>query len=123
MAAIPKEWIERLFERLEEIYGAKWTRNVGSRKELLLTLWSHALAGLTGDEIKTAIQMCKDYPYSPIPTPIEFYHYAKKNILPPRVQKPVPRTAVNMAIAHVAIEKMKDKLSNKLPKNWNMPYA
>lgn len=117
MPALQKEWVERIFQRLKEIYGQRWIEYCGDvyRTNLLIILWSNALTGSSPEEIKYAINMCKNNSSSPIPTPIEFYYYGKKEVYPYRVKK-LENNAVNKAIAHGAISKMRDGLSGRLPK-------
>lgn len=108
MQRLPDSWIERIFERLKTIYPDSW-ENRPEKLDLLKITWSSALAGLSADEIKSALSMCAKNPKSPIPSPIEFYHYAKGVAYPYRLQVP-ERTEANKAVASVNLDKMKSKL-------------
>ncbi len=90
MEKLRRDWVERIFERLECVYKERWaTRyNDANLKELLVTQWSSGLAGLSPNEISKALTMCERFPYDTIPTVIEFYHYAKGYRRPAPIQPP-----------------------------------
>lgn len=123
MPALPREWVERIFQRLKEIYEHRWIQYCGDEYHTnrLMTLWSNALTGSSSEEIRHALNVCKNHPDSPIPNPIEFYYYGKKEVYPYKTKRThVESSAVNKAIAHGALSKMKDGLSGRLPKENNV---
>lgn len=123
MKTIPKEWIDRLFLRLSEIYGQRWLDYLEDEyhSARIFTLWSNALVGLTPSEMKYAIEACRDNPLASIPTPIEFYYIGKKKLYPVKI-KTIEKNAVNTAIAHGALSAMKDNLKGRV-RNENNIYA
>lgn len=76
---MPMDWVERIFSRLLEIYGERWTALYGNPKErnMYTTQWSTGLSGLTPNEIRFALNHCRSLPHSHVPSVVEFYHYAK----------------------------------------------
>lgn len=84
--SIPPEWIDRIFHRLGEIYGAGFTdriRSTDSFYELEKTRWRNGLYGATADEIKKVIELCRIGIIRRPPSVIDFYHYCKGHNLPP----------------------------------------
>lgn len=79
MYELPMDWIDRIFMRLQNIYGERWIKWYGHPKyqSLFKLIWSHGLFGLTSNEIRKAIVELSGYPYSAMPTLINFYHCAK----------------------------------------------
>lgn len=76
---LPLEWVDRIFMRLESIYGDKWKEllpNEG-KKQLYQKIWSTGLSGLKATEIQKALDACRSGDKYYPPTHIEFYHYAK----------------------------------------------
>lgn len=68
-----------LFERLESIYKDRWIASYGNpkHKDIYINQWSTGLSGLTFDEIKKALDICRYNENESIPHVVEFYHYAK----------------------------------------------
>ena len=118
MTPIPTEWIERIFVRLTEIYGDKFISYLGNETHTscMLILWKNSLIGLTPQEIKHALAVCRDNPLSPIPTPIEFFYIGKKKFYPYKV-KPVENHTINKAIANASISNIKEMLSGRKYEN------
>lgn len=115
MEKLPIAWVKRIFEHLSNIYKERWTEYENRYNRMLLcTIWSSALMGVNSDEIKRAIKMCQNYPYSPIPTPIEFYHFAKGIAYPYNLKK-IQITPESKTIATAALFKMKHQLNDKPP--------
>lgn len=110
---LPTEWVERIFERLAEIYGEPWTRHYVNpeKKSLNVTMWSTGLAGLTIDQIKSALALLRHSPGLFPPTVIEFYHYAKGIRKPYRYQ-PKIRKGGSTEIASGYINEIKNKLKH-----------
>lgn len=76
------DWVERLFTRFEEIYGATFTQLLDDPQDknfriFYKTIVANALNGLTNQEIKRGLYICNMYNYEPIPHPIEFWHRCK----------------------------------------------
>jgi hypothetical protein len=82
MEAIPPDWIDKIFNCLAEWYGDRWTRLIKKPHEesYLKTIWLNGLHGLTYDEIKNALRLCRRHAENktmPPPHVLEFYRYAK----------------------------------------------
>jgi hypothetical protein len=77
---LPEEWIERIFQRFEEIYKKAWTTprspSTTMYAAFLKDEWSRTLKELTAEEIRKGIQECKDHSINP-PTKEEFYKFCK----------------------------------------------
>ena len=72
---LPAEWVDRIFLRLTEIYGVKftgqWTKP--DYMDMAKTLWRGGLYGLNSAEIKHALSICLNSLNTP-PNAIEFFH-------------------------------------------------
>jgi len=120
MDKLKREWVERIFERLECVYKERWAvkYNDPNIRELLVTQWSSGLAGLSSTEIRRALTMCELYPYDTIPTVIEFYHYAKGYRQPSKVQPPHYLAPERKQLAQGYMDEIKSKLGRK-----NVPHG
>jgi len=62
----PLAWVERLFERLSGMYGARFADMwAGSDLEAVKAIWSEDLAGYSGEEIRCGIAACKSKAWPP----------------------------------------------------------
>jgi hypothetical protein len=114
-AKLPMDWVKRIFTRLEEIYGDKWQAVYClDKSEIYLTQWSTALAGLTADEIKNALAMCQESEGYDLPTPIEFYHYAKGLRVMPKSHKRFSSSSGNPEVAKEYLSKIRNVLRGTL---------
>ena len=79
MNSIPDAWVDRLFNVMSEIYSDKWNNFYGKNNKIdtFKRIWKSALHGLSADQIKIGIDVCKERLRYTIPTPVEFYHYCK----------------------------------------------
>lgn len=76
---LSKEWVDRIFFRLHEIFGTSWAIMMDpSRTGIYRDTWRTALKGLTADEIREALAFYKGSNKTLPPTSIEFYLKAKK---------------------------------------------
>lgn len=64
--ALPDEWAERIFQRLENFYMAKWVDSFGSiPRERVKQAWAEELAGYSSTEIKRGLDACRTKPWPP----------------------------------------------------------
>ena len=64
--ALSEDWIERIFQRLENFYMAKWTDSFGGiPRERVKQAWAEELAGYTGNEIKNGLEACRGHKWPP----------------------------------------------------------
>lgn len=107
-------WINRIFERMNVIYGDKWIAHIGKpdRERILKSIWTVALTGCKAHEIKKALTMCEAFSHSGIPTHIEFYHYAKGIREPVHVRPPIEAKG-DPEIAKKYLDQIKNKLHLK----------
>lgn len=111
MEKLRKDWVERIFERLECVYKERWRERVSeSAKELMIMQWSSGLAGLSANEIKRGIALCECYPYDAPPTVIEFYHYAKGCRRPAPIKPPHYINPARKEVAMGYMNEIKSKL-------------
>lgn len=105
---LPPEWIERIFTRFEAIFKDQWRTETSKawRLDMMKLQWGGGLYGLTGEEIRKAIQDCTRL--TKIPTPMEFYKYAKSYIPPPppKPEKPYCDPAVSKHYINAIKEKL-----------------
>lgn len=63
---LPARWVDRLFERLQALYGARFSalRN-GSAPPTWKTTWGVGLSGYTAEELLRGLDACKTRPTPP----------------------------------------------------------
>lgn len=83
---LPEKWVDRIFEMLHEMYGEKWIKQYGipgdSREKYFRETWRTGLYGLNATEIKKALYICRSCNLESVPTPMQFFHYAKGHVYP-----------------------------------------
>lgn len=116
---VPVEWVDRIFVRLNEIYGDRFIDKFGKPEiyELERTRWQSALIGCTAEEIKRVIEYCRTGFIKDAPNAIEFFHWCKGHKITP----PKPHT-VNAApkseIAKQYMDLIREKLNGRAKSNW-----
>ena len=77
---LPISWIDRIFVRLNEIYGSQC--NLKLLDDVTLGVervrWQTGLFGATADEIKYALELCRQNVLRGTPNVIDFYAYCKR---------------------------------------------
>lgn len=71
---LSEDWISALFAKLKAIYTNRWTDRFCSERDVQLARseWSEGLRGMTGDQIKAALERCRiEYEWPPS-SPAEF---------------------------------------------------
>lgn len=64
--ALPSAWIDKLFQRLAGMYGAKWLDLWrGTDLASVKAIWAEDLAGYSGEEIKRGLNSCKSRTFPP----------------------------------------------------------
>lgn len=112
---IPAEWIERIFKRFDEIWGASFVPSFRSYKDFDLEMlrWQAGLIGCTADEIRRVLDMCRAGQIKDPPNVIEFYHYCKGNRLPTYKRVKVnPNCTPEIGAAYLQL--IKDKLHGRI---------
>lgn len=81
------EWIDRIFLRLNEAYGARFATKFSTPTILDLEKerWQAALFGASGEEIKRVLDMCKRQIIPNPPNAMEFFYACKK------ISQPTPK--------------------------------
>lgn len=79
-------WIERLFSRLEALYGASFGRQWdGTNIAEVKVVWAEKLGGFTAANIGEALKSCDEKPYPPnLPEFLELCRNAAKRVSPVR---------------------------------------
>ena len=80
MKNLPDNWIDKIFKLLGDFYGDRWSKQFTSdlRLELYKTMWFNGLRGLSYDQLRHGLAVCKKYSvssYAKPPNVILFYHY------------------------------------------------
>lgn len=107
---LPTEWIDRIFQRLIEIYGVKFTVKFShpDKVDIEKARWRAGLYGLNSQEIKKVLNLCLNNEIKEPPNVIEFFHYAKNYKTPPP-----PKLAIKSA-SHETAAKYMDEIRRKL---------
>lgn len=82
--ALPRQWMQRLFDRMAAMYGAKFAEQWRSLDQAtMLATWSQALAGYSAEEIRRGLDAClmRDWP----PTLPEFLKLCRPPMDPVRL--------------------------------------
>lgn len=100
---LPADWIDRIFLRLTEIYGEKFTRQwtKPDYMDLAKLQWQSGLYGLTSDEIKKVLNLCLNGFIQTPPNQIEFYHYGKNYKIPKTPAPDIPKANAQTQKLHM----------------------
>ena len=113
MEKTPMEWVDRIFVLMEQFFGDKWTDPLKDDyyRQMYKMNWQTGLTGLTKEEIKKALKVCKYISVSSQlpPNVVEFYHYSKGIRLPVKT-KLEDKTQSNPVVARSAIEQIRKNL-------------
>lgn len=114
---LPEEWIDRIFKRLTEIYGDRFSSFFTSsfRIDIERSRWQSGLYGVTADEIKHVLSLCQQRIIKEPPNLIEFYHYCKGEKKPPMPTKTqFVRTESDKKASEKYLKLILDKLHGRL---------
>lgn len=65
-SALPDAFVERIFQRMEDRYGALWADRYGAfPRERVMRTWAEDLADLSRDELVRGMTACKDRKFPP----------------------------------------------------------
>lgn len=106
------QWVDRVFQRLTEIYGEKFTGKFSKPEymELEKERWRSGLYGLSGQEVKFVLNLCLNSKIKEPPNVIEFYHYGKQWKQPD--PEPKPTTVAAKETQQLYMNKIRDILKN-----------
>lgn len=63
---LPDAWVEKIFQRMEDRYGALWAERYGAfPRERVKRSWAEDLADMTRDELVRGIGACRDRKFPP----------------------------------------------------------
>lgn len=109
LSALPDTWIEKIFQKMEDRYGALWSDRYGSfPRERVKRAWAEDLAGFTGDELKRGLEACKSKPFPPT--------------LPEFVEACRPKLGAKAEWAE-AVEQMRIRLQAQGNDRWSRPQV
>ncbi|HJY22914.1 MAG TPA: hypothetical protein VJ279_08525 [Hanamia sp.] len=113
---LPVEWIDRIFKRLAEAYGERFASKFlnPAYVEMERSRWQSGLYGVTSDEIRRVLDMCRSGFITQPPTVIDFYHYCKGFKQPPSIKKVPPRNENDQVIGEQYLKLILDKLHGRL---------
>lgn len=113
MEKTPREWVDRIFVLMEQFFGDQWTASLKDdhSTEIHKVNWQTGLMGLTKEEIKKALKVCKylSLNYQKPPNLVDFYHYSKGIRLPVK-KKAQDYVQSNPQVARDAIDQIKKSL-------------
>lgn len=90
MEKLPVEWIAKIFNYLDDFFKEEWRQlYTEDRINISIRQWQSGLLGVTADEIKKGLAICKCMAKNAQKPPnvIEFYYYSKGLKLPPSPPK------------------------------------
>ncbi len=65
-SALPDAWIERIFQRMEDRYGALWADRYGAfPRARVMRSWAEDLADMSRDELTRGVAACRDRKFPP----------------------------------------------------------
>ena len=114
---LPLEWIDRIFQRLTDIYGSRFTTRFAKSfyVDIEKTRWQSGLYGVSAEEIKHVLNLCQTSMIKDAPNLIEFYHYCKGIKKPPEKKaSQFVRTAASKKVSEKYLKLILDKLHGRL---------
>lgn len=113
---LPEEWIDRIFKRLAEIYGDRFASRFlnPTYVDIEKFRWRAGLYGVTSEEVKYALDLCRNGIISHPPTCVEFFHYCKRVKQPPVKKIEYTRTEEQKKNGSKYIKLIMDKLHGRL---------
>lgn len=109
----PMEWIDKLFNCMNEFYGERWTKAFTKKdyESLGKTVWQSALQGLSYEEIRNTLVYLKRHSngaYSTPPNHLEFFRIAKSASIP--LPKRPDEKRCDPEVARRALDEIRAKL-------------
>jgi len=73
--SLPENWIDKIFDCLALFYGDRWTKQFSSplQIDLYKTMWFNGLVGLSYDQLRHGLAVCKKYS--------SFSHFKPPNVV------------------------------------------
>lgn len=126
MNSLPDEWITRLFERFDELYGEEWSQLVPTegRRGLLKIEWGSTLWGCSGHDIKHGLEAARSLKRDRVPgfdKPMGAYNFynlckgKKATVILSDEDFPFHKISLEAADLHIA--KIREVLSKARIKN------
>ncbi len=114
MPALPLTWIDALFQKFENFYGADFTRKWGEVSDVvkLKQEWAEKLFQFNGDTLRQAIDHCAEHVPKPPSLP-EFVIICKSMKPAPEHQHYLPGKFEKTEYGLQMMEKIKILLANK----------
>lgn len=80
MSQIPDNWIDKIFELLSLYYGDRWNKQFKNKLEIDLykTVWFNGLNGLSYEQLRHGLAVCKKYSssyHAKPPSVVTFFHF------------------------------------------------
>jgi hypothetical protein len=80
MTPLPTDWLNKLFELMENFYQDRWANIVKNDNDSSLrrAIWNNSLNNLSYEQVKNGLKKCKDLSrvkFSIPPNNIQFYHW------------------------------------------------
>ncbi len=100
MDKVEMEWVEKIFDYMNNFFKEAWDKNFKTARDLDIAkqIWQTGLTGLNKEEIKKGLAIARGMATNKLPPPnvIEFYHFCKGIRLPskPKKEENFPRDSV-----------------------------
>src|SRR3954465_11152070 len=110
---IPMPWVDRIFARLADIYGERFTGKFSKREymDMEKSRWAGGLYGLDGDQIKNVLNLCLNNKIKEPPNLVEFFAFAKEWKAPPPPKPPI--IAASPEVTSHYMNLIREKLNDK----------
>lgn len=117
---LPIEWIDRIFSRLNDIYGRRFLLKFNDPVicELERMRWQTALYGCNAEEIKKTLELCRAGQIKDPPHAIEFFHYCKGHKIGIPVVAKNTMTQPKKEIAEQYLKLIREKFHGRASSNW-----
>ena len=114
---IPMDWIDKLFQCMEQFYGYRWTKQFEKplSEDFNKKMWKSGLEGLNYNEIKATLQVLRRHALDPNNKPphqMEFFKWAKGHSQP-NIEYYEAKPKSSADVAEKALQEIREKFHGR----------